>query len=143
MVIIASAKLVAPKRFADFVFIIGNFKYLKIYSRDQKFLDKFDALFAQNTGYEKLDKQLELTLLKKKELLLVLRFPFIPLHNNEVELGARVQARNRDIHLHTMSAEGTKIKDTLATIGETARKLGMNVFHYLLDRIIIFLQCYN
>ena len=96
---------------------------------------EFDALFSKKTGYEKLDKQMALTLCKKKELLLVLRLPFIPLHNNTVELGARVQARNRDIHLHTMSSEGTKMKDTLATLGETARKLGVNIYNYFLDRI--------
>lgn len=76
-----------------------------------------------------------MSLAKKEELLLVLEFPFIPLHNNDAELGARVQARNRDIHLHTMSAAGTKTKDTLATLSETTRKLTVNFYDYLLDRI--------
>jgi len=48
LAIIATAKLVAPKRFEDFVYVIGNSKYLKIYSRQQKFLDKFDALLYSN-----------------------------------------------------------------------------------------------
>jgi hypothetical protein len=97
--------------------------------------ERFDTLFSQTTGYEKLDKQLALTLAKKVELLLVLKFPFIPLHNNSAELGARVQARTRDIHLHTMSNEGTKTKDTLATLYTTADKLGVNFYLYFLDRI--------
>ncbi|WNH08340.1 DUF4271 domain-containing protein [Thalassobellus suaedae] len=46
--IIAVAKLVAPKRFEDFLYVIGNFKYLKIYSREQKFFDNFDALLFIN-----------------------------------------------------------------------------------------------
>ena len=46
-----------------------------------------------------------------------------------------MQARNRDIHYHTMSKAGTKIKDTLATITMTAKKLAVNVFKYLLDKI--------
>ena len=96
----------------------------------------FDVLFSQQTtGYEKLDKQIALTRAKKEELLLVLKFPFIPIHNNPAELAARVQARNRDIHLHTMSAMGTKTKDTLATLSETAGKLTVNFYEYLLDRI--------
>tara|TARA_B110000091_G_C13406865_1_gene306493 strand:- start:91 stop:306 length:216 start_codon:yes stop_codon:yes gene_type:complete len=41
----------------------------------------------------------------------------------------------RDIHYHTMSEAGTKIKDTLATIVMTAKKLAVNVFKYLLDKI--------
>ncbi|MCP4473727.1 MAG: hypothetical protein GY821_04005 [Gammaproteobacteria bacterium] len=76
-----------------------------------------------------------LTFCKKIELLLVLRFPFLPLHNNSAELAARVQARNRDIHLHTMSKEGTKRKDTLDTLVQTAVKLRVNIFKYFLDRI--------
>lgn len=68
-------------------------------------------------------------------MLLVLKFPFIPIHNNSAELAARVQARNRDIHLHTMSKEGTKTKDTLATLSETASKLMINMYDYVLDRI--------
>ena len=48
LVIIATAKLIAPKRFGDFIYVVGNFKYLKIYSREQKFFDKFDALLFVN-----------------------------------------------------------------------------------------------
>jgi hypothetical protein len=48
LVIIALAKLTAPKRFEDFLYVLGNSKYLKIYSRDQKFFDKFDALLFGN-----------------------------------------------------------------------------------------------
>lgn len=48
LVVIATAKLVAPKRFGDFIYIMGSYKYLKIYSREQKFLDKFDALLFVN-----------------------------------------------------------------------------------------------
>ena len=48
LIIIATAKLLAPKRFNDFVFVVGNYKYLKIYSREQKFFDKFDALLFVN-----------------------------------------------------------------------------------------------
>ncbi len=48
LMVIAATKLVAPKRFNDFIYIIGSYKYLKIYSRDQKFFDKFDALLFIN-----------------------------------------------------------------------------------------------
>ncbi len=97
--------------------------------------EEFDLLFSQKTGYKKLDNQIELTFCKKTELLLVLKCPFLPLHNNCAELAARVQARNRDIHLHTMSKEGTKTKDTLGTLAQTAVKLHVNIYKYFLDRI--------
>lgn len=48
LVIIAVAKMTAPKRFEDFLYVLGNSKYLKIYSRDQKFFDSFDALLFGN-----------------------------------------------------------------------------------------------
>lgn len=45
---IALAKFIAPKRFNDFILVIGNSKYLKIYSREQKFLDVHDGLLFIN-----------------------------------------------------------------------------------------------
>lgn len=48
IVVIAIAKLIAPRRFDDFLLVIGNSKYLKIYTREQKFFDKFDALLFGN-----------------------------------------------------------------------------------------------
>ena len=45
---IAVAKSMFSKRFNDFVFVLGNSKYLKIYAREQKFFDKFDALLFVN-----------------------------------------------------------------------------------------------
>ncbi|MDO7170933.1 DUF4271 domain-containing protein [Mariniflexile sp. AS56] len=48
LAIIATAKLTAPKRFNDFITVLGNSKYLKIYAREQKFFDKFDALLFTN-----------------------------------------------------------------------------------------------
>ena len=50
---------------------------------------EFDELFSTETRYEELDKRIALTKKKKEELLLVLRFPEIPLHNNPAELALR------------------------------------------------------
>lgn len=44
------AKLTNSLRFKDFIYVVGNSKYLKIYSRKQKFIDQFDSfLFANLT----------------------------------------------------------------------------------------------
>ena len=48
---IAIAKSIAPKRFNEFVLVIGNSKYLKIYGKDQKFLDYYDGLLFVNHNY--------------------------------------------------------------------------------------------
>ena len=99
-------------------------------------MDKeFDELFSTKSNYAALDARKTKTLAKKDSLLLVLKFPFLPLHNNSAELGARTQARIRDINLQTVSPNGTKTKDTFATIVQTSKKLGVNVYSYLYDRI--------
>jgi len=64
--------------------------------------------------------------MNKDKLLLVLKFPTIPLHNNESERGARVQVRKRDVSLHKITPEGTKALDTFLTLKETTRKCGIN-----------------
>ena len=48
LIFIAVAKLIAPRRFDDFIIVLGNSKYLKIYIKDQKFFDKFDAVLFIN-----------------------------------------------------------------------------------------------
>jgi hypothetical protein len=96
---------------------------------------QFDFLFATTTGYDALDQRIAITRTKKNALLLVLDNPFLPLHNNGSELGTRVQARLRDINFQTVSLTGTKCKDTFCTIIQTARKLGVNVYEYIYDRV--------
>lgn len=68
-------------------------------------------------------------------MLRVLEQPQLPLHNNASELGARVQARVRDVSFQTRSEEGTKIKDTFLTINQTAKKLGVSFYDYIYDRV--------
>ncbi len=48
LIAITMSKQLFPARFNDFVTVLGNSKYLKIYSRDQKFIDGFDALVFFN-----------------------------------------------------------------------------------------------
>ena len=95
----------------------------------------FDKLFSAKTNYNNLNERIEKTKRKKEELLLVLKYPEIPLHNNASELGARAQVRKRDVSLQTRTDEGTKAKDTFLTIIQTAKKLGVNAYKYIFDRI--------
>lgn len=96
---------------------------------------KFDVIFNQKTGYLALDDKLAAIAKNKEKLLLVLKFPDIPLHNNESERGARAQVRKRDVSLHTITKEGTKALDTFLSLKETTKKCGINFFEYLFDRI--------
>jgi hypothetical protein len=103
--------------------------------KTQELSEAFDVLFSKKTGYKDLDDRIASTLANKTKLLLVLKLPHLPLHNNPAEGGARTQARKRDVSLQTKNAKGTKAKDTLMTIIETAKKLGVNTFKYIYDRI--------
>ena len=96
---------------------------------------EFDELFSTNTGYPALDDRISKTRDKKSELLMALKHPEVPLHNNESELGARAQVRRRDVSLHTMTEDGTKANDTFLTIVWTAKKLGVSAYDYIYDRV--------
>lgn len=96
---------------------------------------EFDRLFSTETNYEQLNERIAKTRDKKDQLLLALEFPFLPLHNNDSELGARDQARRRDMSFHTMSVGGTEAKDTFMTLRQTAKKLGVSFYRYIGDRI--------
>jgi hypothetical protein len=96
---------------------------------------RFDTLFSTDTNYQQLNDRIGKTRAKKEAMLMVLEHPELPLHNNASELAARVQARERDVSLHTMSAAGTKAKDTFMTISQTAIKLGVRTYDYIRDRV--------
>lgn len=97
--------------------------------------EEFDRLFSTETGYDALDERIAKTKAKKENMLLVLKYPELPLHNNASELAARQQVRKRDVSLHTIVPEGTKASDTFLTIVETCKKLGISCYDYFLDRI--------
>ena len=96
---------------------------------------EFDELFSTVTGYDELDDRIAKTKKQKANLLVVLEYPEVPLHNNPAELNARAQARRRDGSLQTKNEKGTTAKDTFMSIIATARQLGVNAFDYINDRI--------
>jgi hypothetical protein len=112
-------------------------KYKRDPDPDKKvwLLAQFDELFSTITDYEDLNERISKTLAKKIELLRVLELPQLPLHNNAAELGARTQARARDISFQTRTDAGTKIKDSFMSLNETAKKLGVSFYDYVYDRV--------
>lgn len=97
---------------------------------------EFDQLFGQASGYQQLDECKARTRALKEQLLMVLSHPEILLHNNPAELGARQRVRKRDVSLQTRSSDGVQAWDTFQTLVATAKKLGVNLFHYFHDRIL-------
>lgn len=98
--------------------------------------DAFDILIEQETGYAALDARIIKTADKREQLLAVLKHPDIPLHNNDMELGARRRVRKRDVSFGPQSRTGASAWDTFQTLAATATKLGVGFFHYLRDRMV-------
>ncbi len=97
---------------------------------------EFDQLFTEPSGYDQLDECKARTLKKRDQLLMVLIHPEILLHNNPAELGARQRVRKRDVSLQARTPDGIAAWDTFQTLVATAKKLGVNLFHYFQDRLL-------
>jgi len=95
----------------------------------------FDQLFATVTGYSALDERIAQTQAKKAHLLMALKHPEIPLHNNPAELGARTRVRKRDVSFGPRSAVGAQCWDTFQTLYGTTKKLGVNFYEYICERV--------
>ena len=96
---------------------------------------EFDRLFATRTGYDELDQRIAKSQAKKANLLLVLKHPELPLHNNPAELGARQRVRKRDVSFGPRTQDGVRAWDTFATLAATTKKLGLSFYCYIFDRI--------
>ncbi len=101
----------------------------------QKLSADFDELFSRTTGYEELDRRSALTLRKKRELLLVLDFPEVPLDNNEAERALREYVIKRKISNGTRTDAGTKAWEVFLSLLDTCRKNGVSFYAYLCDQI--------
>jgi hypothetical protein len=97
--------------------------------------DEFDLLFSRKSGYQDLDDRIDKTRAIKQELLIVLKHPYLPLHNNDTELAVRREVRYRDISFQTRTQKGTQAKDVFFTIIQTCKKLGVNAYLYIMDRV--------
>lgn len=96
---------------------------------------EFDRLFATRTGYDELDQRIAKSQAKKSNLLLVLKYPELPLHNNPAELGARQRVRKRDVSFGPRTQDGVRAWDTFATLAATTKKLDISFYQYIFDRI--------
>ena len=123
------------QRYWDYYPGLLEYKQNPNQDKAEKLSTAFDELFSTQSGYQALDDRIAKSKAKKSELLLVLKYPELPLHNNASELAARVEKRKQDVSLQTITEEGTKSKDTFLTISETAKKLGVSSYEYIYDRV--------
>ncbi len=117
------------------------YKALKLYKKEpsieaKKQIEKdFDDFVDKQTEYITLNLVLKRIKKNKKELLLVLARPEIPLHNNLSEGDIREYVKKRKISGSTRSEEGRRCRDTFASLKKTCKKLGVRFWDYLVDRL--------
>jgi hypothetical protein len=95
----------------------------------------FDALCAQRTGFPSIDGVLKEMEDHRADLLRVLARPELPLHNNLSEGHVRDYVKKRKISGGTRSASGRRARDSFASLKKTCRRLGVNFWAYLQDRV--------
>jgi hypothetical protein len=96
---------------------------------------RFDALCPQRTGFPSLDGVLKQMRAHRAALLRILDHPEIPLHNNLSEGYLRDYVKKRKISGSTRSELGRQARDTFASLKKTCRRLGVNFWAYLQDRV--------
>jgi hypothetical protein len=97
--------------------------------------NRFNNIFTRKSGFATLDIALKRIYRNKSELLLVLKRPDVPLHNNLSERDIREYVKRRKISGSTRSDMGKECRDTFTSLKKTCRKLGISFWQYLKDRI--------
>jgi Transposase IS66 family len=96
---------------------------------------RFDELCANRTNFPSIDAVLKGMNGKRPDLLRVLERPEVPLHNNLSEGHMRDYVKKRKISGSTRSESGRRARDTFASLKKTCRRLGVNFWEYLQDRL--------
>lgn len=96
---------------------------------------RFDEIFTKETCFASLNNVLKRIHRNKPELLRVLDFPSLPLHNNLSENDIREYVKRRKLSGSTRSDLGRQCRDTFTSLKKTCRKLNISFWDYLKDRL--------
>jgi hypothetical protein len=123
------------KQIWDFYGQLKTYKHSPDEITKAKLEKRFDEIFRIRTCYASLNHALNRIHKNKRELLLVLERPEIPLHNNTSETDIREYTKKRHISGSTRSDIGRRGRDTFASLKKTCRKLAVGFWDYLYDRL--------
>ncbi|UYM18911.1 IS66 family transposase [Endozoicomonas euniceicola] len=101
----------------------------------QKLYQDFDRWVTQRVNYPALQSELGKLMVVREELLLVLEYPWLPLHNNLSERQIREYVKRRKVSGGTRSKLGRKCRDTFASLKKTCKQHGVSFAKYLRDRL--------
>ena len=98
---------------------------------------RFDRIFKRRTGFVTLDRLLARLHANKRELLMVLDRPEIPLHTNGSENDVRCHVTKRKVSGGTRSDLGRDCRDAFLGLNKTCAKLGIVFWDYLGARLAV------
>lgn len=98
---------------------------------------RFDRIFTRRTDFVTLDRLLTRLHANKRELLMVLDRPEIPLHTNGSENDVRCQVTKRKVSGGTRSDTGRDCRDAFLGLNKTCAKLGIAFWDYLGSRLAV------
>jgi Transposase IS66 family len=104
-------------------------------ARQPSLIARFEALVGQRTDFPSVNSALKEMRDHQADLLRVLERPEVPLHNNISEAHVRDYVKKRKISGSTRSQAGRRCRDTFASLKKTCRRLGVNFWAYLQDRV--------
>ena len=122
-------------RIWDFYQTLKGYKQAPSQAQKAEIEVRFDEIFTQETCFATLNLALKRLHRNKKELLLFLDHPEIPLHNNLSEGDIREYVKKRKISGSTRSANGRRCRDTFASLKKTCRKNAISFWNFLQDRL--------
>lgn len=114
---------------------LKDFKNNPLKKEKIKLSEEFDNIVNKKTEFDVINEALENLYQIKKNLLLVLERPEIPLNNNISENDIRIYVTKRKVHGGTRSDAGRKSRDTFISLNKTCKKLGISFADYLNDRL--------
>lgn len=120
----------------DFYEALKKYKKNPTVLMQNELTEQFDKIFGKTYKSMAINSLLDKTRSRKEALLLVLKYPFIPLHNNDCERDIREYVKRRKISGSTRSDAGRKARDTFTSLKKTCLKLGVIFYGYLKDRLI-------
>ena len=114
---------------------LKDYKHTQDAELKQAIQGHFDELCRTRTSFATLNQALKRLAKNKKELLLVLERPDIPLHNNLSEGDIREYVIKRKISGSTRSENGRRCRDTFVSLKKTCKKQRISFWDFLLDRL--------
>ena len=103
--------------------------------QQKKIRQDFDEWVTEPMAYPELQSVLGQLMVVKEELLLVLKYPWLPLHNNLSERQIREYVKRRKVSGGTRSELGRRCRDTFASLKKTCKQHKISFVHYLKDRL--------